>query len=312
MPTKTHTRKPLDPNKLRQRDVGSIEELLRQANDCVSWFNQRIALFASDTNGTVYKHGSSMKCDKGSQSLKPSARAYQKANQKGDYRYIKDMIRATVYYKDCASVAAALEKLYNNCAKSLETCRYFKIVEVKSSVDVPKPASYADINLIFICPKNRHLCELQIHFEKMLAAKDGTRVYGKTKSGKDIVGKYGKRLKEMGKHSAMRKSGHDHYNVQRAACKGQHINKVRAQQGHMQPATNFGGGWVQNKTYAQAYRALKDGQATYSLAHAQIRQDPGKKEMTRKLRLLTNVAKQNARKYMEWLAKDDQKQAAMH
>lgn len=298
MPTAPASRKakkkPLDPTKLRQRDVGSIEQMLTEASKCVDWFNKRIALFAADTGGKVYKHGASMKQDKVSASLKPSARAYQKAQEKGDYRYIKDMIRATVSYSDCGSVAAAIDRLYKDCSKTLKNCRYFKIVEVKSSVDVPKAANYADINMIFVCPVNDHLCELQIHFDKMLAAKDGS-------------GTHNKALKQMGKHSAARKSGHDHYNVQRAASQGQHINKVRGQQGHFQSATSFGGGWVQNKQYAQAFRALKSGQATYSLAHAQIRQDPGKKEMLRKLQLVKGLAKQNAAKYMQWLAKDDQK-----
>ena len=187
-------KKPLNPNKLRQRDSGSIEEMLKEASKCVDWFNKRIALFGADTGGKVYKHGASMKQDKHSASLKPSARAYQKAQEKGDYRYIKDMIRATVSYPDCASVAAAIDRLYKDCSKTLKNCKYFKIVEVKSSVDVPKAANYADINMIFVCPVNHHLCELQIHFDKMLAAKDGS-------------GTHNKALKNIGKHSAARKSG---------------------------------------------------------------------------------------------------------
>ena len=294
--------------KLKQHDCGNLENLLDIAEDSKQWFNGQIQLFSVAAKGRVHHDGASTKREKFDHEKKdasgnrlkvarskklsrtkaqrklgkggnfkdilddkvsPSARAYQKAKEKGDYRYIKDVIRASVAFGDCRAVIRALELL--------KLCMHFTPVEVKNNTESLKGAGYADINIIVVNPENGHLCELQIHFEEMLAAKsDG---------------------------------GHQAYNVERAALAGKSISQVYAAQPHMASATSYGGGWVQNKNYVDAKRARMGGRRVYGKAIQNLmHSDPaGYRKMQTAIRSLAAIAKQNAETFMASVIERDKK-----
>ena len=144
--------------KLMQPAVESLEALLEQARESVEWFQTKVKQFATVTEGTTGPVG--LKANKANPS-RPSARAYQKATEKGDFRYIKDMVRTSVSYPDCGAVANALSKV----------AAHFTVVEAKDHFTRPKAGGYVDLNLIIVNPLNGHLCELQFHFDSMLHSK---------------------------------------------------------------------------------------------------------------------------------------------
>lgn len=144
--------------KLMQPPVESLEALLEQARASREWFENKVKAFAIATKGSTGPVG--LKADKGDPS-RPSARAYQKATEKGDFRYIKDMIRTSVSYPNCGAAAKALA----------DVTSHFTVVEAKDHFTRPKPGGYVDLNLIVVNPLNNHLCELQIHFDSMLDSK---------------------------------------------------------------------------------------------------------------------------------------------
>ncbi|MEL6104420.1 MAG: hypothetical protein AAFU85_00225 [Planctomycetota bacterium] len=294
--------------KLKQHDCGSLENLLDIAEDSKDWFNAQIRVFAAAAKGRVYHGGASTKREKFEHEKKdangarvnvarskmlsrskaqrqlgtggdfkkslsdkvvPSARAYQKAAEKGDYRFIKDVIRASVVFPDCRSVIRALDLL--------KQCSHFTPVEVKNNTESLKGAGYADINIIVVNPENGHLCELQLHFEDMLAAKSG--------------------------------GGHKAYNVERSALKGKSIGQVYAAQPHMASATSFGGGWVQNKDYVNAKTARMSGRRVYGRAiNNLMHSDPaGYRKMQTAIRSLAAVAARNAVTFMASVQERDQK-----
>ncbi|MEM7234278.1 MAG: hypothetical protein AAF517_19020 [Planctomycetota bacterium] len=152
--------------KLQQPNVGSLEALLDQAKASRPWFEAKVRAFATASGGVPGSVG--LKADKQNQA-KPSARAFQKAREKGaqnknpqgGYRYIKDMIRTSVSYANCGEVIKALRDVQ----------AHFFVVEAKDHFTQPKPGGYVDLNLIVENPQNGHLCELQIHFDNMLHSK---------------------------------------------------------------------------------------------------------------------------------------------
>lgn len=152
---------------LMQRDLGSLQALFDQAKESQTWFVAQVKQFAAESEGK-FDGLANFKEDKNDPGV-PSARAYEKAQEKGvahknpekGYRYVKDLIRVSVVYKGCTGVTVALEKIPD----------YFHVVEAKDHFTSPKPSRYADFNIIVQHPENCHLCELQIHFDSMLAAK---------------------------------------------------------------------------------------------------------------------------------------------
>ncbi len=201
----------------------------------------------------------------------PSARAKQKAVEKGDYRYIKDVIRASVVYEDCAGAIQALQMLRRDGVGNNN--RFFKPVEVKNNTESFKAAGYADINIIVVCPENQHLCELQLHFESMMNKKSH--------------------------------GGHQAYNIEREALKGKSLSQVNHENPHMRQATSFGGGWVQNKNVALAKRARMNGRAVYGSAIQSLLTDPDYNRMQQRVRALVALAKQNAAEFMAGVAARD-------
>ncbi|MEM9586205.1 MAG: hypothetical protein AAGA03_02895 [Planctomycetota bacterium] len=186
------------PAKLMQPAVESLEALLNQARESQSWFQPKVQVFATATGGTTGPVG--LKADKANGS-RPSARAYQKAGEKGDFRYIKDMIRTSVSYPNCGAAASALAMVTN----------HFTVVEAKDHFTQPKPGGYVDFNLIVVNPINGHLCELQIHFDSMLHAKH----HGGHKAYKvERASSQGAKIRQMSDPKARAR-------VQRALWKGQ-------------------------------------------------------------------------------------------
>lgn len=186
MPTKAKT-------VLMQPAVGSEKLLIDHAVQCKRWLEAARKRFIQMTGvGKPYKAVSlkdgHKKPKEGAEQdmYAPSARAFVKASEKAakykanaedGYRYIKDMIRCSIQYENCGEMARALQALY----KDRTVHNIFRIVEAKDHVDVPKPGLYSDVNLIVVCPENYHLCEVQLHFREMLAAKDkdGHKLYNR-------------------------------------------------------------------------------------------------------------------------------------
>ena len=148
---------------LMQPAVGSLEKLLDLAYASKPWFEAQVRNFTARSFGRP--GGLGLKCDK-EQPSKPSQRAYAKAREKDateGYRFIKDMIRASVSYHSCAEISMAIPIL----------AKVFTVVEVKDHIRKPASGGYADLNTIVVDPDTGLLCELQIHFDQLLAAKSG-------------------------------------------------------------------------------------------------------------------------------------------
>ncbi len=228
---------------LMQPAVGSEKLLIDHALQSKSWLETARMQFIQMTHvGKPYK-GVSLKDGHkkpGSGAEKdmyaPSARAFAKAsekavkfkaNAKDGYRYIKDMIRCSIQYENCAEMARALEALYHDRT----THRIFRVVEAKDHVDVPKPGLYSDVNLIVVCPENHHLCEVQLHFREMLAAKDrdGHKLYNAYRAADGTLnGKGAKTVRGKATITQGSFGGPSSYNKQAAAEKRALMNRYSA------------------------------------------------------------------------------------
>lgn len=199
---------------LTQLHARNLNSLLNAAIASIPWFEKEVFKLALFTDGTA--HGIGVKGTMTDTVMEdgtiveagPSARAIQKALEKGGangsddgHIFIKDMVRTSVSFPDCASAAYGLR-----VARQL-----FTIVEAKDHFTQPKPGGYVDLNLIVVNPNNKHLCELQFHFESMLGAKhDG----GHAAYKKERDASHGRSIRDMGSGAAMGRA-------QRAIWQGQ-------------------------------------------------------------------------------------------
>ncbi len=120
-------------------------------------------------------------------SLKDKGRAQEKAKDDygGDVSKLLDIVRATLTYKDCAGMLAALD--------GIAASPNVKIARIKGKLDAKGRGAlgYGDVNLGL--QVEDHICELQLQYEAMAAVKPALhhpyetyRSVGKGKGIKDV------------------------------------------------------------------------------------------------------------------------------